>query len=62
MKGRQANKRIQGVLQVRAVRDQQMTEDLRDAPHRFKVFHVTLDECAKCGKPRAEHLPEDKRS
>lgn len=44
------------VRAARRAQDAILTQDIKD--HRFVVFRLGLDVCAKCQKPRAEH-PRD---
>jgi hypothetical protein len=55
------NKERQRHLQVKAVRAEIMEGDFESNAHRFRVFRLGEDVCAKCRKPRREHLREDRR-
>jgi hypothetical protein len=49
-----------GAKRAQHVVDEQIEQDIgRSYAHRYTVFRLNWDACAKCGKPRAEHQVSD---
>jgi hypothetical protein len=47
-----AQQRLRGIHEMT---ERRAAADLKGQPHRFKLFRLGDDTCAKCRRPRSEH-------
>jgi hypothetical protein len=58
-----ASKHVQQeLLGIHAMTEMRAEADLKGQPHRWKLFRLGDDTCAKCRRPRSEHPRPEPRS